>query len=44
MEDMRDLYEEPYDGKRPAIGFDETSNQLIAETRVPLSAKSGQPE
>jgi len=44
MEDVLDLYEEPYDEKRPVVGFDETSKQLIAETRTPLPAAPGQPE
>ena len=36
MEDVLDLYEEPYDPTRPKVNFDETSKQLIAETRVRL--------
>lgn len=43
MEDVLDLYAERYDDRRPVVGFDETSKQLIAETRVPLPAKAGQP-
>lgn len=43
MEDVLDLYEEPYDPKRPKVNLDETSKQLIAETRVPLLPKPGQP-
>jgi hypothetical protein len=43
MEDVLDLYEEPYDPKRPKVNFDETSKQLIAETRVPLLPKPGKP-
>jgi DDE superfamily endonuclease len=43
MEDVLDLYEEPYDPKRPKVNFDETSKQLIAETRVPWPAKPGKP-
>jgi transposase len=43
MEDVLDLYEEPYDSQRPTVNFDETNKQLIAETRVPLPARSGQP-
>ena len=43
MEDVLDLYEEPYDPTRPKVNFDETSKQLIAETRVPLPAQPGQP-
>lgn len=44
MEDVLDLYEEPYDPKRPKVNFDEASKQLIAETRIPLPAKPGKPE
>jgi hypothetical protein len=39
-----DLYAEEYDEKRPVVGFDETSKQLIAETRQPLSAGVGKVE
>jgi hypothetical protein len=38
MEDVLDLYAEDYDEKRPTVGFDETSKQLIAETRQPALA------
>ncbi len=41
MEDVLDLYAEPYDEKRPKVNFDETSKQLIAETRRGLKAKAG---
>jgi DDE superfamily endonuclease len=44
MESVLDLYAEEYDEKRPVVGFDETSKQLIAETRQPLAARAGQPE
>jgi hypothetical protein len=42
-EAVLDLYEEPYDPKRPKVNFDETSKQLIAETRVPWPVQPGQP-
>jgi hypothetical protein len=42
MEDVLDLYAEPYDPKRPKVNFDETSKQLIGETRQPLPAHPGQ--
>jgi hypothetical protein len=42
MEDVLDLYAEPYDAKRPTVTFDETSKQLIGETRHPLPARPGQ--
>jgi len=41
MEDVLDLYAEPYDPKRPKVNFDETSKQLIGETRQPLPAQPG---
>jgi hypothetical protein len=44
MEDVLDLYEEPYDEKRPKVNFDETSKQLIDEKRQPLPAEPGQVE
>jgi hypothetical protein len=44
MEEVLDLYEEPYDPKRPKVCFDEASKQLVAETQVPLPAKPGSPE
>ena len=36
MEDVLDLYEEPHDPRRPVVCFDETSTQLLAETRPTL--------
>lgn len=44
MEDVLDIYAEPYDPKRPKVNFDETSKQLIAETRSRLAAKPRQCE
>jgi hypothetical protein len=44
MEDLLDLYAEPYDPQRPVVGFDETSKQLVAETRTPLPLAPGRPE
>ena len=38
MEDVLDLYAEPYDPKRPVCCFDETSTQLLAESRAPQPA------
>ena len=43
MEDVLDLYAEPYDPQRPVVCFDETSTQLLAETRPPLPAQPGLP-
>jgi hypothetical protein len=44
MEDVLELYAEPYDPARPVVCFDEVPTQLIAETRQPLPAQPGQPE
>jgi DDE superfamily endonuclease len=44
MEDVLDLYDEPYDPKRPVICFDETPYQLIEEVRKPLPPEPNQPE
>jgi hypothetical protein len=44
MEDVLDLYAEPYDPKQPMVCFDEQSIQLIAETRHSLAMKPGKPE
>lgn len=44
MEDVLGLYHEPYDPRYPLVCFDETSKQLISETRVSLPPASGQVE
>ena len=44
MEDVLDLYEEPYDSKRPLVCFDEMPYQMVAEKRVPIPARSGSPQ
>ncbi len=44
MEDVLDLYEEPYDEKRPMVCFDESPKQLIAEVREPIPAAPGRRE
>jgi len=41
MEDVLDLYAEPYDPARPVVCFDELPYQMVAETRVPLPATPG---
>jgi transposase len=43
MEDVLDLYEEPYDPERPVVCFDETPKQLVAETRQPVPLQPGRP-
>ena len=44
MEDVLEVYQRPHDPKRPLVCLDETSKQLIAETRAPIAATPGQPE
>ena len=44
MEDVLDLYEEPYDPRRPVVCFDETSTQMLSDTRPPLPAEPGKPK
>jgi transposase len=43
MEDVLDVYTRPHDESRPLVCLDETSKQLIAETRTPLPMAPGQP-
>ena len=43
MEEVLDLYEEPYDPRRPVVCFDETSTQLLAQTRPSLPPRPGIP-
>ena len=43
MEDVIEVYHRPPDPESPVVCLDETSKQLIAETRVPIPAKPGQP-
>ena len=42
MEEVLDLYEEPYDPRRPVVCFDETSTQLLAH-RPSLPPRPGIP-
>jgi len=42
MEDVLEVYAEPYDPKRPKVNFDETNKPLLKETRLPLPAQPGQ--
>jgi hypothetical protein len=44
MEDVLEVYTRPYDPQRPQVCIDETSRQLVTETRAPLPASPGQPE
>lgn len=43
MEDVLELYHEPYDPLRPVVCFDEGTKQLIGEVREPVPMTSGQP-
>ena len=43
MEDVLEVYHRPHDPACPVVCVDETSKQLIAETRVPIAAKPGHP-
>ena len=43
MEDVLDVYHEPYDPKCPVICMDETSKQLTKETRTPIPVAPGTP-
>ena len=43
MEDVLEVYQRPPDPAFPLVCLDETSKQLIAETRVPIPAKPGRP-
>ena len=44
MEDVLDLYAEPYEVHYPPVCFDESPVQLISEKRCSLPARLGQPE
>lgn len=41
MEDVLDLYGEPFDAHDPIVSFDESPKQLIGEVRVPIPEKPG---
>ena len=43
MEDVLAVYTRPRDPDRPVVCLDETSKQLVAETRVPSAMKPGRP-
>ena len=43
MEDILDLYTHPRDPERPLVCLDESSKQLIVETRAPIPAQPGCP-
>jgi len=41
MEDVLEVYKRPYDPRRPVVCLDETSKQLIGETRTPVPGGPG---
>jgi hypothetical protein len=43
MEDVLDVYTAPADPDEPLVCFDETSKQLVKESRTPLPMEPGQP-
>jgi hypothetical protein len=43
METVLEVYHRPYDPDFPVVCMDETSKQLVAETRVPLPPLPGEP-
>jgi hypothetical protein len=42
MEDVLDVYQRPVDPTQPVVCLDETSRQVVAETRAPLPMAPGQ--
>jgi hypothetical protein len=44
MEDVLEVYTQPYDPKRPQVCMDETSKQLLSDLRQSLPVQTGQPE
>lgn len=44
MEDVLDLYEEPYDPKRPVVCCDQRPYQRLQEVREPLPVELGRPK
>ena len=43
MEDVLEVYHRPHDPARPLVCLDETSKQLVEETRTPEPMQPGQP-
>ena len=43
MEEVLDLYQQPYDPDYPVVNMDEKPVQLIEETRAPIPATPGKP-
>lgn len=43
MEDVLEVYTRPHHPARPLVCLDETSKQLVAETRAPIPLQAGRP-
>lgn len=43
MEDILDLYQEPYDPRRPVVCMDELCKELHGEVREPIPVRPGKP-
>jgi len=41
MEDVLEVYQRPHDPQRPVVCLDETSKQMIKETRAPIPPTPG---
>jgi hypothetical protein len=44
MEDVLEVYTEPYDPNRPQVCMDETSKQLLSDLQDPIPVQPGQPQ
>ena len=44
MEDVLEVYTQPFDPDRPQVCMDETSKQLLADLQEPLPVQPGQPQ
>lgn len=43
MEDVLEVYHQPFDPQQPVVCFDEGTKQLVKESRTPLPSEPGQP-
>jgi len=44
MYDVLELYQQPYDARKPVIGVDEKPKQIIDDSRPPIPLQPGKPE
>ena len=44
MEDVLEVYQRPHDPARPVVCVDETTKQLLKETRQPIAMQRGRPQ